>query len=151
MPAALRDDPLAVAEYVQTMAMLAEYFERNGHPELSQLLFNSPDSPIAKASESFKAASHLAELREYSKSSEILSQILRDLNELRGTGVPRIRAAVFGMLGTNCFHLQEFKEAQRYTELALQDCKEIGDQAGIAVYSENLRMLEGTVQSDEHP
>ncbi len=139
-PESIRDDENAVEEYGRALLTIANHFESLGHPELLDLL-KPPADLFDSASVKFAQANALAARQEYEASNVLIKEVLHVVERWRGPGVAGFRAKVYGLLGTNYFRLLQFENARRYTELALLDCKNVGDQEGIRIYRENLQVL----------
>jgi tetratricopeptide (TPR) repeat protein len=139
-PESIRDDEKAVEEYGHALLTIANHFESMGHPELLEQL-KPPADLFDSVSVRFAEANDLAARQAYEASNALIKEVLHAIERWRGPGVAGLRAKVYGLLGTNYFRLLQFENARRYTELALMDCKAIGDQEGIRIYLENLQVL----------
>jgi hypothetical protein len=142
VPEPSRGDRAATEQYVKQLVEIARYFKSLGRPELLQQLMPAGESVFDQVYKKFTPAQRFADLREFAKSNEVLHQILDDMKSWGGSGVPDFRAKVYGLLGTNYFHLQDLEQAHRYTTLALQDCQASGDHEGIRIYTANLSAMQ---------
>jgi xanthosine utilization system XapX-like protein len=127
--------------WMHFLVTLAQLFEDNGVPELMQCLTGGADNAMTRWNDGFSKADRLQEAGRYQESNDLLLPILRELGTMSGPGVDRIHGAVLGMIGTNYFRLGQRAEARHYTELALAECRRVGDEAGVRSYTENLDII----------
>ena len=136
-PAALRDDPQALNQYVQRLSAIASLFEKSGDPSLTQC-FESGGREFKEVVE------RAGQLTEGGQAAEAVALLRANLDKLRGatgTGVDQCRAVLLGRLGAALAKLGENQEAIRVTREALELCRRSGDEEGVRVYSSNLNAL----------
>jgi tetratricopeptide (TPR) repeat protein len=109
---------------------------------LAIILAADPESSVAQCRKNIAKAQDLSDQMRYEYSNTILREVLADIKqnpELRS-----YRSKVYGLMGLNHFRLDDLQHAKKYTELAVHDCEADGDDKGIRIYKENLRVISET-------
>jgi hypothetical protein len=153
VPANLRANERAVQGWGHCLMTLATLFESAGIPDLMESLTGGADNLITRWTRTFTHADALARNGDYAASTEVLSSIAAEMEGAHGPIVDDYRPKVYGLLGTNAFHLGQPDEAMRFTTHALEDCRRSGDAAGVRAYTENRRVLAVAAMAesyDEH-
>jgi len=141
VPAEVRDNPQAVKAWGHCLMTLATLFESEGIPDLMEHLTGGAENVIVRWQRAFAHAGALAQNAQYEASSRLLETMAGELEGAQGDIVDDYRPKVYGLLGTNAFHLHRDEDAQRLTQRALEECRRIGDASGVRAYTENLRVL----------
>jgi tetratricopeptide (TPR) repeat protein len=103
------------------------------------LVSANPHSASAKIRRAITAAQGLSDALRHEESNAVL---LEALGALGGEGPAQAyRPKLEGLLGTNYFRLGDLHKAREHTERAVEGCKQAGDDEGVRIYSENLRVI----------
>jgi tetratricopeptide (TPR) repeat protein len=89
----------------------------------------------------FGSANQLVESGYYDEAVPLLEGILKEMAEISGPIVEDLRPKANGLLGIAHFRKGNLGLARRFTEKALAECREIGDAAGIRIYTEHLEII----------
>lgn len=141
VPPEFRANQNAMNAWAHCLIGLATIFEAHGVPDLMQWLTGGADNVIVRWHNSFAHATERAHAGDYEASNQLLHDLLAQLEGAQGDVVDDYRPKVCGLLGTNAFRLGQYVEAVNFTTRALNECKRIGDGAGVRAYTENLRTL----------
>ena len=142
VPAAIRGDQTATSQYVQSVMAIAQVLDAMGISSLLQRLTGADDTnPIVQWNRRTTEAQALSDAGEYEESSQLLLQVLEEIEKASGTAVTNLKPKIFGRLGFNALHQDDYASAIAYMEDALQGTTAVGDEAGIATYYENLSSL----------
>jgi hypothetical protein len=148
VPPELRGDEQAVRVWAHCLMTLAELFDANGIPDLMERLTGRDDNPLLRWQDTYAQADALASSGRYEDSTRLLSSMLDELGGAQGSAVDEIRPKVYGLLGSNAFHVGDLGEAERLTGLALEDCRRSGDHDGVRTYTENIRVLHAAAAAE---
>ncbi|WP_433525268.1 hypothetical protein ACQPZ2_09920 [Nocardia pseudovaccinii] len=96
---------------------------------------------LARCRERIAFAQDLSDTGRYQGSNAVLHELLDELADHRNAG-RRYLGKVYGLLGLNCFRLNEMTEAKRYTERAVTECRNRNDHFGDRIYSANLTVID---------
>lgn len=153
LPPEVRADERAVQAWAHCLMTLADLFEANGIPDLMDRLTGRADNPIRRWQDTFARADALASTGRYDESTRLLCSMLDELRGAQGNAVDDILPKIYGMLGSNAFHVGDRREAERLTRLALEECRQSGDRGGVSTYTENLHMLQAAeaAEADDEP
>lgn len=143
VPAAIRDDQESVSRYVQSLIAIAQAFEALGEPALIERL-HGPDetNPVVRWQRALRRAQASTEAGEYDDSSELLKQILVEMEGMTGSAVADLRPRVLGRLGFNASHKKDYAAALDYTKMAYEACLSAGDEEGCVTYYESMMSLQ---------
>jgi tetratricopeptide (TPR) repeat protein len=106
---------------------------------LQSLLAANPESVFTEVRKDIAKAQDLSDSLRYEDSNSILQKVLDNMN--RDTAAQAYRPKVHGLLGSNYFRLGDLQRAREQTEQALEECERVGDDDGIRIYKENLRVI----------
>jgi tetratricopeptide (TPR) repeat protein len=148
VPANVRANEQAVQAWGHCLMTLANLFESAGIPDLMESLTGGADNVITRWTRTVAHATALAKNGDYLASTELLAPVAAEMEGAQGNVVDDYRAKVYGLLGTNAFHLGRPEEARRLTTLALEECRRTNDAAGVRTYTENLRVLAVATMAD---
>jgi hypothetical protein len=138
-PEALRADPNALARYGQGLIVVAEWFARNGAPQLQKALEGQGrDNPILRWQNRFSEADKLKIQGRFTEAIEILKDLAEDMSKRRGSAVERYLPMVHGSLGESFFRSGRLDRAYEATRAALDGCQLSGDIHGLVTYCGNL-------------
>jgi tetratricopeptide (TPR) repeat protein len=142
VPESARDDPAAVRAWGNALITIARAFESAGITDLMQALAgNDEGNPLVRWEDGLRRAQQLTGSGAASEGITILERILREMAGAKGTAVDRLRPKVLGACGAAYFEREDFDRAKDATQAALQECRRLGDEAGIRSYLENLQIL----------
>ncbi|MFI9599794.1 hypothetical protein ACIHCX_07915 [Streptomyces sp. NPDC052043] len=142
VPEEYRTDQRLVAHWGQVLVTVAEVMQALGYPQpMERLAPRGTANPLRKLSHLMHRAQQKHEDGEFAASSEVLHELLAEMDGWQGPSVDDLRAKAYGTLGANSVRLDAIPEAVRYTERALQCCTEIGDLEGQWIYAENLETV----------
>src|SRR5262249_55534043 len=132
IPAAIRDDQVAVSRYVDSLVAIAQTFEAMGVSTLLARL-TGPDetNPIVQWKRRAAKAHSLSEAGEYAESSRILRAILSEIAEATGSAVINLRPELFGRLAFNALHEDDYAAAVDDTRAALAAATAAGDRDSV--------------------
>lgn len=89
-PDTLRADPKALARYGEGLIAVAEWFARNGAPQLQVAIEGQGrDNPILRWRDRFSEADRLKAQGRFSEAIEILDDLAKDMSKCRGSAVER--------------------------------------------------------------
>ena len=148
IPADVRNSERDVQAWAHCLMTLASLFESGGISELMDILTGGADGLITRWQRTFTNATALADSGDYSASTGLLLTLAAEMEGAQGNLVDDYRPKVYGLLGTNAFHLGRHDDARQFTTRALQECRRIGDAAGVRAYTENLRVLAVAARAD---
>jgi tetratricopeptide (TPR) repeat protein len=83
-------------------------------------------------------AQRLSDEVEFEKSNEMLLPLA---GPRASSPVSEFQGKIWGLIGLNHFRLQNFKRAERFTQMALEHCRKSEDIDGIRIYSFNLECI----------
>jgi hypothetical protein len=140
VPEQIRDDPAAVQQYVAGLVAIAQVFaESLGHQDLMQRLVGSPqNNPLVRWQDTLGKARQWMDGFRYAKAQAVLSDLLIDTRELRGSGADKYRPITLGYLGESYFQSGDAQKAVEPTTQALVLCRDCGDTEGELAYLGNL-------------
>jgi tetratricopeptide (TPR) repeat protein len=140
VPAELRDQPVRIEGYVQTMVAVARLFEQKlGDPSLlRELTGGGGDNPLVRWQQRLDHAQKAMDELRYRETAGVLTDLLIDVRGLKGSGPDAYLPPTFGLLGECYFQSGEVEKAVAPTEQALQICRRTGDVEGVATYLGNL-------------
>jgi tetratricopeptide (TPR) repeat protein len=143
VPEAVRSKPEAVQAWANALIVLAETFERAGHPELMQRLLGGPTgkNPIERWRTAFEQADVHAHAGRHRDAIAQLEQLLQDMEGFTGPGVDEYRPKVYGALGVAYFRVGDLVNAERRMLDALEDCRRTHDAEGVGIYTKNLELI----------
>jgi tetratricopeptide (TPR) repeat protein len=139
-PDALQGDKAGMQRYIHGLVSVAELFaSRLGAPELFQRLTGAgQDNPLVRWQEQLARARKLMAELAYAEARDLLTDVLIDVRQLKGTGVDAYLPVTQGLLGECYVQTREAEKGLPHLEQALSLCKEHGDSAGILTYLNNL-------------
>lgn len=138
-PEAVRADPKAVPRYEQGMIAVAQWFARNGAPQLWEALQGEGrDNPILRWQDRFGEADRLKTQGRFAQAIEILKNLAEDMSKCRGNAVERYLPMVHGSLSESFFRSGHLDPAYEATRAALDGCQRSGDTRGLIAYCGNL-------------
>jgi tetratricopeptide (TPR) repeat protein len=139
-PDTIRDDQAGMQRYVHGLITVAELFaHRLGAPELLQRLTGGGgNNPLVRWQEQLARARQLMADLAYPEARDLLTDVLIDVRQLKGTGVDAYLPVTLGLLGECYFQCREAEKGLPHLEQALSLCQSHGDSAGIIVYLTNL-------------
>lgn len=140
-----RMEDLANARHYTELALMD--CERTGDLEgvavytenLAMLLTTESNSPTAHCRKTIAKAQDFSDQFRYERSNALLRDVIEDIKA--NTELRPYRSKVYGLMGSNYYRLDDIQHAKDYTELAIQSCKEDGDDKGVRVYTENLKVV----------
>lgn len=136
---ALRADPDALARYGQGLIAVAEWFARNGTPQLQEALEGKGrENPILRWQNRFGEADKLKIQGRFTEAIEILKDLAEEMRTCRGSAVEKFLPMVHGSLGESFFRTGIFDRAYEATRAALDGCQRSGDIHGLVIYCGNL-------------
>ena len=139
VPESLRTDQNAVSLYGTGLISVARWFEANGDSQLIKLLQgNNNSNPIDVWEKRFGEAEKCKLSGQYVEAIKILEQLVQDMKKCKGTAVDQYLTMIYGALGENYFHCNQFGDAYDITRKAFEECQRIGDMEGIIAYCGNL-------------
>jgi len=142
VPESIRADQEAATRYVQSLIAIAKAFESAGEPALIERLVGSDENnPIVRWNRHLSHAQALSEVGEYAACSNQLKEVLAEMEDVTGTAVVDLQPKIFGRLGFNALHEQDYDAALDYTTRAYDACLAAQDEDGIITYYENLMSL----------
>jgi tetratricopeptide (TPR) repeat protein len=139
-PETVRNDPVAMQSYAQAIIALAQVFAvRLACPDLLDRLIGTEESnPLLKWQKHLGQAKDLmAELR-YADARDLLTNLLIDVRDLKGSGTDKYLPITHGYLGECYFQTRDAEKAVPHFEVALRLCEQIGDKPGVIAYLGNL-------------
>jgi tetratricopeptide (TPR) repeat protein len=138
-PEEVRADPKAAAHYAEGLIAVAEWFARNGAPQLQEALQGKEgDNPILTWQRQFSEADELKIQGRFNEAIEILEHLAEDMSKCRGSAVERYLPMVHGSLGECFFRSGRFDRAYEASRGALDGCQRSGDIQGVITYCGNL-------------
>jgi hypothetical protein len=142
VPESLLDRPLEVNAYLTGLVTIARYFSAIGEPGLMVgLIGDGNNNPIVRWREMMTEAHARTAAGDYVFSKDLLLKVLSEMEHMDGTAIDEYRSRVYGLLGTNFFSLRDLPNARKYTALALEECKRVGDGEGVRTYTENMALF----------
>jgi hypothetical protein len=98
VPEEIRDHPPTVDQYVSGLVAIAQIFaESLGHQDLMQRLVGSPqNNPLVRWQDTLDRARRSMNEFRYAEALDVLSDLLIDTRELRGSGADRYRHITLG-------------------------------------------------------
>jgi len=137
-------DPHAVARYAEGMVAVAEWFARNGSPQLREALQGAGgDNPIPRWEDRFGETDTLKANGHFAEAISILEEIAKEMGRYKGSAVVKYLPMVHGSLGECFFRTGQIDRAYEATRAALDGCRRGGDIEGVIIYSENLAEICG--------
>jgi hypothetical protein len=99
-PEALRADPKALTRYGQGLIAVAEWFARNGEPQLEEAIQGKGrENPMLRWQDRFGEADKLKIQGRFTEAIEILEDLAEDMSKCRGSAVEKYLPMVQGSLG----------------------------------------------------
>jgi hypothetical protein len=141
VPEEIRSDRAAVDAWVQSLILIAQMFEGAGFPELMQQLSGRGNNPIDHWTSAFAKAHQLVKTGQYQEAVALLRSCVPEIHEASGDFVDEMRPKMYGLIGKALFAGADADEGKRFTQMALDDCRRVGDEEGVRAYSSNLRMM----------
>ena len=136
--------PEAINRYGQGLAAVAEWFERDGSPQLRAALEGERrDDPISRWSDALRESDVLKGKGRFEDAIAVLQKLAGEMSKYQGTAVERFLPMVHGSLGECFFHLGQLDRASEITRVALDGCLSGGDMEGVIVYTGNLAEICG--------
>ena len=138
-PRDIRGDPEAVARYGRGLIAVADWFSKEGRPQLWEALEGSGgDNPIRRWETRFgEADRHKIEGR-FKEAIAILNDIEREMGRCQGRAIQAYLPMVRGSLGECFFRTGLLDRAYDATRAALDGCMGGGDIDGVIAYCGNL-------------
>lgn len=87
-------------------------------------------------------AFQLSEAGNHRQSNQTVEEILADLAGATGSVVDDVRGKLLGLGGLNSFRLGDVVRSRDFMLAAVEECRRVGDSAGVRVYRDNLRQLD---------
>jgi hypothetical protein len=139
VPEMLKADPKAVARHGEGLIAVAEWFERNGAPQLLEVLQGKGrDNPVLNWQDRFGEADKVKSQGRFTEAIEILKDLAEEMSKCRGSAVETYLPMVHGSLGECFFRSGRFDRAYEATRTALDGCQRSGDIQGLVAYCGNL-------------
>jgi len=136
--------PEAINRYGQGLAAVAEWFERDGSPQLMAALEGEPrDNPISRWSDALHESDVLKGEGRFEDATAVLEKLVGEMSKYQGTAAEQFLPMVHGSLGECFFHLGQLDRASEITRVALDGCLNGGDMEGIIEYTSNLAEICG--------
>lgn len=144
VPHALRADPEAVARYGRGLVAVADWFARNGSPQLRETLQGvGGENPILRWQRWFGEADTLKVEGRFAEAITILEEIAKEMRSCQGSAVETYLPMVHGSLGECFFRTGQLDRGYGATRAALDGCLRSGDVEGAIVYCGNLAEICG--------
>ena len=141
-------DRAAAETWALSMIAIAQCMGRQGDMQPLESMLGGPrDNPLRQWQDAYRRAQALNAAGEYDASNRILDDIVADMTGSIGPGVDDIHAKVHGLAGLNWMRLGDLERACRCTHQARDECRKLGDDAGVRIYEEHLRALEAATQA----
>jgi tetratricopeptide (TPR) repeat protein len=140
LPAEIREDRDQVQAYMDGLVVVAELFEqRFGDPALMGLLLGPPgDNPIVRWQGKLAEASKLKDELRYGDAAQLLTDLLIDVRDLKGSAIETYLPVTLGELGECLFQSGAAARAVAPTRQALDLVRRAGDADGVRAYLGNL-------------
>jgi tetratricopeptide (TPR) repeat protein len=148
VPEAIRSDAAAVERFVRVLSVLAESFQAAGYPQLMDKLTGSSDNPIPRWRNTRAAAQQRIAEGRFSQAIAILKELLHELDEASGSRVDDLRPKAYALLGQAHVGCGNFELGRHFTQLALDECRRLGDQEGVRIYTGQLRVIAGVAAGE---
>jgi Arc/MetJ-type ribon-helix-helix transcriptional regulator len=142
IPQEIRGDNTAVEAWIDPLVLVARLFENAGYPQLADRLFGSAANPLERWRSSTAIAQQLIDAGEYRSAANLIRDILPELEESSGTAVDDLRPKAYGLLAKALFGYGEGADAKVFMQRALDDCRRVGDEEGVRIYTSNLRVID---------
>jgi hypothetical protein len=144
VPKELQADPSAIDRYARGMIAVADWFARNGSPQLWEALQGpGGDKPIERWQERFGESDRLKANGHFAQAIVILEEIAKEMSRYKGSAVSKYLPMVRGSLGECFFRTGQIDRAYDATRAAFDGCLRSGDIEGVIVYCENLAEICG--------
>jgi hypothetical protein len=141
VPEELRSSRAAVEAWVQPLILIARLFEDAGYPDLIHQLSGGANNPIERWTSAVAKANRLVEAGQYDDAAALLRPCVPEIQQASGSGVDEIRPKMYGLMGKALFACGDTEEGKRFLQMALDDCRRVGDEEGVRVYTSNLRVM----------
>ncbi|QDU82792.1 hypothetical protein Pla110_45550 [Polystyrenella longa] len=147
VPPEVRQDRVQREAYAESLVTLAQVFDRAGKPELLDALQKQdPQNPVDRLDDQLEDAKRLINQKEYSSAIALLESMITEYDNMLGTPVQEGLARIHGLLGVTWALSDELPHAILHTRIALQHCRDLGDQEGIDIYTESLEKMENLLE-----
>ncbi len=142
LPEEVRNDQSASARYAEAMITVASIFERSGDTSLMAELRGKPgDNPIEEWNHQLVAAQGLIDGARAAEAVEVLTTLLRRIEEMSGSAREYYRPRTLGKLGVALYHAGDTPRAVQVTREARELCLLARDDEGVKVYTDNLETM----------
>jgi hypothetical protein len=141
IPEELRSSRAAVEAWVQPLILIARMFEDAGYPDLIHQLSGGANNPIERWTSAFAKADQLVKAGRYDEAAVLLRPCMPEIQHASGSGVDEMRPKMYGLMGRVLFACGDTEEGKRFMQMALDDCRRVGDDEGVRVYTFNLRVM----------
>lgn len=140
LPESVRGDEQQANKFIQGLAAAAQCLQGElGDSRLWDVLVGeAEDSPIARWQGFIDSVPERMARLEHVELIEELRPLLLEAEQLGGNGARQYEAILRGRLGELLFHSGSVRESREPMEVALELCKEQGDQEGVCIYLNNL-------------
>jgi len=144
IPEALRADPKAVARCGRGLIAVADWFARNGSPQIWETLQGAGgDNPILRWEDRFGEADTLKVEGRFTEAIATLEEIAKEMGSCQNSAIETYLPMVQGSLGECFFRTGQLDRAYGATRAALEACQRSGDVEGVIVYCGNLAEICG--------
>ena len=106
---------------------------------LATLLAADSNSQAAHCRKTIAKAQDFSDELQQERSNGLLREVIKEIE--KNPELRFYRAKVYGLMGSNYYHLDDMQHAREYTELAIKICKAEGDDKGVRIYKENLNAI----------
>ena len=142
VPEETRNDEVAMARYAEAMIAVATVYERSGDTSLMAALGGpAGDNPMEDWSHQLVAAQELIEGARAGEAIEVLTAVLRRMEEMPGTAREYYRPRTLGKLGLALYRAGDTRGAVQVTREALELCRQAGDAEGVKAYTGNIESM----------
>jgi len=143
VPPAVRSDPRQLERWAKGVLGVAHAVALLGDDSLLEQVLARPEDDVLRPwGNAYLAAQADVEARDYASAIKSLEQVLERNAEVAGTGVDDLRAKSWGMLGIAYFRAGNKEQARACTLKARDLCARIGDDEGIEIYTEHLKIID---------
>lgn len=141
VPEEIRSSKAGIDAWVRPLFVIAQMFDDAGYPDLMYQLSGGEDNPIERSAAAFAKAEKLVDAGQYESALGLLQPCVPEVQKASGRFVDEMRPKIYGLMGKALFAGGNTKESKKFMQMALDDCRRVGDEEGVRVYSSNLRMM----------
>jgi tetratricopeptide (TPR) repeat protein len=142
VPAEARNDKVATARYAEAMIAVATLYERSGDGSLmAALRGQAGDNPMEDWNRQLHASQGLIDGARAGEAVDMLTALLRRIEEVPGGAREYYRPRTLGKLGTALYRAGDTRRAVQVTREARELCIQAGDAEGVKAYTGNLETM----------